>query len=57
MADSAAPVALPEEEQRAAEALLTRAFGEPTAVRAAEQVWDRGHVFRLHLASGRTAVL
>jgi hypothetical protein len=31
MADSAAPVALPEAEQRAAEALLTRAFGEPTA--------------------------
>jgi len=57
MADSAAPMTLPEEEQRAAEALLTRAFGEPTAVRAAEQVWDRGHVFRLHLASGRTAVL
>jgi len=57
MADSAAPVALPEAERRAAEALLTRAFGEPTAVRAAAQVWDRGHVFRLHLASGRTAVL
>jgi len=53
MADSAAPVALPEEEQRAVEGLLTRAFGEPAAVRAAAQVWDRGHAGRL--ADGRRA--
>jgi len=57
MADPAPPPALPEAEQRAAEALLTRALGEPAVVQAAEPVWDRGHVFRLRLASGRTVVL
>ena len=57
MADSAPPPALPEAEQRAAGALLTRALGEPGAVQAAESLWDRGHVFRLRLASGRTVIL
>ena len=57
MADSAPPPALPAAGQRAAEALLTRALGEPTAVQAAEPLWDRGHVFRLRLASGRTVIL
>lgn len=57
MADSAPPAALPEAEQRAAEALLTRALGEPAVVQAAESLWDRGHVFRLRLASGRTVIL
>jgi Ser/Thr protein kinase RdoA (MazF antagonist) len=57
MADSDLPPALPEAEQRAAEALLTRALGEPAAVQAAESLWDRGHVFRLRLASGRTVIL
>jgi Ser/Thr protein kinase RdoA (MazF antagonist) len=57
MADSAPPPALPEAEQLAAEALLTRALGEPAAVQAAEPLWDRGHVFRLRLASGRTVIL
>ena len=52
MADSSPPQALPEDEQRAAEALLTRAFGEPTVAQAVERLWDRGHVSRLHLASG-----
>jgi hypothetical protein len=56
MADSAPPAALPEAEQRAAEALLTRALGEPAVVQAAESLWDRGHVFRLRLASGRTVI-
>jgi Phosphotransferase enzyme family len=44
-------------ETRAAEALLARAWGEPAAVLAAEPIWDRGHVVRLRLAGGRTAVL
>lgn len=57
MADSAPPAALPEAEQRAAEALLTRALGEPAVVQAAESLWDRGHVFRLRLASARTVIL
>ncbi len=51
------PPALPESEQRAAEALLTRALGEPTEVQEAEPLWDRGHVFRLHLAPGRAVIL
>jgi Ser/Thr protein kinase RdoA (MazF antagonist) len=57
MADSTPPPALPEDEQRAVEALLTRAFGEPAEVLSAEPLWDRGHVFLLHLAPGRTAIL
>jgi Ser/Thr protein kinase RdoA (MazF antagonist) len=57
MADSATPPVLPENERRAAEALLTGALGEPAVVQAAEQLWDRGHVFRLHLASGRAVIL
>ena len=57
MADSTLPPALPAGERRAAEALLTRALGEPAEVQAAEPLWDRGHVFRLHLTSGRAAIL
>jgi Ser/Thr protein kinase RdoA (MazF antagonist) len=57
MADSAPPPALPAAEQRVAETLLTRALGVPAAVQAAESLWDRGHVFRLRLASGRTVIL
>jgi Ser/Thr protein kinase RdoA (MazF antagonist) len=57
MADSDPPPPLPEAERRAAEALLTRALGEPAVVQAAESLWDRGHVFRLRLASGRTTIL
>jgi hypothetical protein len=55
MADSAPP-ALPEAGQRAAEALLTKTLGEP-AVEATEPLWDRGHIFRLRLTSGRTVIL
>jgi Ser/Thr protein kinase RdoA (MazF antagonist) len=44
-------------ETRAAEALLARAWGEPAGVQAAEPIWDRSHVVRLHLTGGRTAVL
>jgi Ser/Thr protein kinase RdoA (MazF antagonist) len=57
MADSAPPPTLPEAGQRAAETLLTRTLGEPAVVQAAEPLWDRGHIFRLRLASGRTAIL
>jgi Ser/Thr protein kinase RdoA (MazF antagonist) len=44
-------------ETRAAEALLARAWGPGTSVRAAEPIWDRGHVVRLQLATGRSVVL
>jgi hypothetical protein len=57
MPGSSPPPALPEGERRTAEALLTRALGEPAVVRAAEPLWDRGHVFRLHLASGHAVIL
>ena len=42
---------------RAAEALLARAWGPGTSVRAAEPIWDRSHVVRLHLATGRSVVM
>jgi aminoglycoside phosphotransferase (APT) family kinase protein len=48
---------LPAGEVRAAEALLTRAWGGPAVVRAAEQIWGRSHVVRLRLDTGRTVVL
>jgi hypothetical protein len=44
-------------ETRAAEALLARARGTVTSVRAAEPIWDRSHVVRLHLATGRSVVM
>ncbi len=52
----AGPV-LPAGEVRAAEALLARASGEPAVVQAAEKIWDRSHVVRLRLDTGRTVVL
>jgi hypothetical protein len=48
--------ALSAAETRAAEALLARVWG-PTSVRAAEPIWDRSHVVRLHLATGRCVVM
>ena len=57
MADSTPPPALPEDERRTVEALLTRALDEPAAVQSAEPLWDRWHVFRLHMASGRAVIL
>jgi Ser/Thr protein kinase RdoA (MazF antagonist) len=44
-------------ETRAAETLLSHAWGERTEVRAAETIWGRGHVVRLHLADERSVVL
>ena len=49
--------ALSAAETRAAEALLDRAWGPGTSVRAAEPIWDRSHVVRLHLATGRSVVM
>jgi hypothetical protein len=49
--------ALSEAETRAAEAVLDRAWGPGTSVRAAEPIWDRPHVVRLHLATDRSAVM
>jgi hypothetical protein len=49
--------AVPAAETRAAGALLARAWGPGTSVRAAEPVWDRSHVVRLHLAAGRCVVM
>ncbi len=49
--------ALSAAETRAAEALLARAWGPGTSVRAAEPIWDRSHVVRVHLATGRSVVM
>jgi Phosphotransferase enzyme family len=49
--------ALPESDRQAAEAVLTRSWGERAEVRGAERIWDREHVVRLELADGRSAVL
>jgi Phosphotransferase enzyme family len=55
--ESSAGPALSVAETQAAEALLTRAWGEKTEVRAAETIWRRSHVVRLHLAAERSVVL
>jgi Ser/Thr protein kinase RdoA (MazF antagonist) len=57
MAGSAAGAMLSAAEARAAEALLANAWGEPVEVRAAAAIWERRHVVRLSLDTGRTAVL
>jgi Ser/Thr protein kinase RdoA (MazF antagonist) len=44
-------------ETRAAETLLAHTWGERTEVRAAETIWGRDHVVRLHLADDRSVVL
>jgi len=49
--------ALSAAETRAAEALLARAWGPGASVRAAEPIWDRRHVVRLHLAADRSVVM
>lgn len=40
-----------------ATALLADAWGERAEISAAELIWNRRHIVRLHLGSGRTAVL
>ncbi len=49
--------ALSAAETRAAGALLARVWGPGTSVHAAEPIWDRSHVVRLHLAAGRSVVM
>jgi Ser/Thr protein kinase RdoA (MazF antagonist) len=49
--------ALSAAETRAAEALLARVWGPGTSVHAAEPIWDRSHVIRLHLATDRSVVM
>ena len=44
-------------ETPAAEALLARVWGPVTSVHAAEPIWDRSHVVRLHLATDRSVVM
>ena len=53
---SAASVLTAAEEQAAA-ALLAAAWGERAEIRAAETIWDRRHVVRLHCGPGRSVVL
>lgn len=62
MTEPSAGPALSAAERQAAEALLTEAWGVRAEVRAAEPIWDRSHVVRLHLGAGhleagRSAVL
>ena len=49
--------ALSAAETLAAEALLAGAWGPGASVRAAEPIWDRSHVVRLHLAEDRSVVM
>ena len=49
--------ALSAAETPAAEALLARVWGPVTSVHAAEPIWDRSHVVRLHLATDRSVVM
>jgi len=44
-------------ETRSAEALLAHVWGPGTSVRAAETIWDRAHVVRLHVATDRSVVM
>ncbi len=57
MADSSAGAMLSANEARAAEALLAQAWGGRVEIRAAEAIWERRHVVRLSMDTGRTAVL
>jgi hypothetical protein len=55
--DAASSSELRAGEKRAAEAVLTRAWGEKAEVGAVAGIWDRAHVARLELADGRSVVL
>ena len=57
MTDAASSAVLTARAKQAAEAVLTRAWGERIQVRSAEVIWDREHVLRLELADGRSVVL
>jgi aminoglycoside phosphotransferase (APT) family kinase protein len=49
--------ALSAAETRAAEALLARVWGPGALVRAAEPIWERAHVVRLHVATDHSVVM
>jgi Ser/Thr protein kinase RdoA (MazF antagonist) len=55
--DAASSAVLTAREKQAAEAVLTRAWGERVQLRAAEKIWERDHVLRLEVAGGRPVVL
>ena len=57
MADSAREPVLSAAEAGLAATLLAGAWGEPAEIRAAELIWNRRHIVRLRLSSGRSAVL
>lgn len=57
MAGSAAEPALSAAEADLAAGLLASAWGERTEIRAAELIWNRRHIVRLHLGDGRSVVL
>jgi len=57
VAESTAEPVLSEAEAALATDLLAGAWGERAEVSAAELIWNRRHIVRLHLGSGRTAVL
>lgn len=57
MAESAAEPVLSAAEAHLAAGLLASAWGEQAEIRAAELIWNRRHIVRLHLGSGRSAVL
>jgi Ser/Thr protein kinase RdoA (MazF antagonist) len=58
--ENAAVVTLPAlsaAETRAAEMLLASVWGPETSVRAAQPIWNRSHVVRLHLTADRSVVM
>jgi Ser/Thr protein kinase RdoA (MazF antagonist) len=57
VAESAAEPVLSEAEADLATALLSDTWGERAEISAAELIWNRRHIVRLHLGPGRTAVL
>ena len=48
---------LPDEQTRAVSALLEQAWGSGSEIRGAAEIWDRSHVLRLQVTTGRSVVL
>jgi hypothetical protein len=57
VAGSAAEPVLSAAEADLTAGLLASAWGERTEIRAAELIWNRRHIVRLHLGDGRSVVL
>lgn len=57
MTGSAAEPVLSAAEADVAAGVLASAWGERTEIRAAELIWNRRHIVRLHLGDDRSAVL